>query len=58
MNYQHVAGALLFIAAAEVIMGIVTAEAIYPGYNVQADFGAYLMGQASPAGTRERVSQE
>jgi hypothetical membrane protein len=38
MNYQRVAGALLFVAAAVSILGIVTAEATYPGYNVKTNF--------------------
>lgn len=38
MNYRNVAGALLFVAAAVIIMGIVTAEAAYPGYSVQTNF--------------------
>jgi hypothetical membrane protein len=38
MKYKDVAGALLFIAGIVAIMGIITAEATYPGYStVQND---------------------
>ncbi|MDD1721318.1 MAG: DUF998 domain-containing protein [Euryarchaeota archaeon] len=44
MNYQNVAGALLLIAGVVVIMGIITAEATYPGYSTSgndiSDLGA------------------
>jgi len=33
MKCKNVAGALLFIAGIVAIMGIITAEATYPGYN-------------------------
>ncbi len=37
MNYQTLAGALLFIAGVVVLMGIITAEATYPGYSTRSD---------------------
>ncbi len=44
MNYQTVAGALLFLAGVVVIMGIITAEATYPDYSTRtndiSDLGA------------------
>jgi hypothetical membrane protein len=44
MNYKDVAGALLLIAGIVAIMGIITAEATYPGYSTAknhiSDLGA------------------
>ena len=37
MNYHNDAGALLFIAGVVAIMGIVTPEATYPGYNTHTN---------------------
>ncbi len=44
MRCQNIAGALLFVAGVVVIMGIITAEATYPGYSTSqndiSDLGA------------------
>ncbi len=48
MNYQHLAGALLFVAAVVAFMGIITAEATYPGYSVHDNFISDLGGTQPP----------
>jgi hypothetical membrane protein len=44
--YHNAAGALLFIAGVVIILGIITAEALYPGYstsqNMISDLGATM----------------
>ncbi|MDY9926797.1 DUF998 domain-containing protein [Methanosarcina sp.] len=46
MRYENIAGSLLFIAGVLAFMGIITAEALYPGYstarNAISDLGATL----------------
>jgi hypothetical membrane protein len=38
MNYRKAAGALLFIGSAQFIIGMVVAEAVYPGYSISQNF--------------------
>jgi len=38
MNYHKAAGVLLFIGSAQFIIGMVVAEAVYPGYSVSQNF--------------------
>jgi hypothetical membrane protein len=44
MQYQNIAGALLFVVGALAFMGIITAETLYPGYSTSqnqiSDLGA------------------
>lgn len=37
-NYRLAAGALLFVGAAQFVIGMHLAEALYPGYNVSRDY--------------------
>jgi hypothetical membrane protein len=45
---QRTAGALLFVAGVVVFMGIITAEALYPGYSTAANTISDLGGSAPP----------
>lgn len=45
---QRTAGALLFVAGMVVFMGIITAEALYPGYSTAANTISDLGGSAPP----------
>jgi len=40
MNYAHrkVAGALIFIGGSQLVIGMIVAEAVYPGYSVSQNF--------------------
>ncbi|MGZ4904544.1 MAG: DUF998 domain-containing protein [Halobacteriota archaeon] len=49
MNYQNLAGALLFVAGVVAFMGIITAEATYPGYSTHTNFISDLGGTQPPA---------
>ncbi|MGZ4904784.1 MAG: DUF998 domain-containing protein, partial [Halobacteriota archaeon] len=49
MNYKNAAGALLFVGGVLVFMGIVTAEATYPGYNTHTNYISDLGGTQPPA---------
>lgn len=44
MQYQNIAGTMLFVAGIVIFLGIITAEALYPGYNTAqnmiSDLGA------------------
>ena len=56
MNRLNVAGALFFIAGTLILLGIVTAEATYPGYSVSQNYISDLGGATGgaimqPAGT-------
>ena len=37
-DYRKVAGALLFIASVQCVLGIITAEALYPGYSTTQNY--------------------
>ncbi|MGP8010948.1 MAG: DUF998 domain-containing protein [Halobacteriota archaeon] len=49
MNRLNVAGALFFIAGTLILLGIVTAEATYPGYSVSQNYISDLGGATSGA---------
>jgi hypothetical membrane protein len=38
MNYRHAAGVLLFIGAAQFVLGLLIAEFLYPGYSASANY--------------------
>jgi hypothetical membrane protein len=44
MNRLNVAGALFFVAGTLILLGIVTAEATYPGYSVSQNYISDLGG--------------
>jgi len=52
MNRLDVAGALFFIAGTLILLGIVTAEATYPGYSVSQNYISDLGGATSGALTQ------
>lgn len=49
MNRLNVAGALFFIAGTLILLGIVTAEATYPGYSVSQNYVSDLGGATNGA---------
>jgi hypothetical membrane protein len=49
MNRLNVAGALFFIAGTLIILGIMTAEATYPGYNISQNYISDLGGAKAGA---------
>jgi|BarGraIncu00421A_1022006.scaffolds.fasta_scaffold12803_2 hypothetical membrane protein len=50
VNSLKVAGALLFVAGILTVLGIVTAEATYPGYSVSQNYISDLGGAKPPNG--------
>ncbi|MGZ7202815.1 MAG: DUF998 domain-containing protein [Halobacteriota archaeon] len=50
MHYHNVAGVLLFIAGVVAIMGIITSEAIYPGYSTRTNYISDLGSTRPPDG--------
>jgi hypothetical membrane protein len=51
VNSQTVAGALLFTAGILIVLGMVTAEATYPGYSVSENYISDLGVNKQPAAT-------
>jgi hypothetical membrane protein len=37
-SHRRVAGALLFVAASQFVLGLIVSEALYPGYSVSANY--------------------